>query len=148
MTAVVPDLELAARLRLAVTRLARRLRQESAQGLSPTQNSALASIERYGPLTPSELATIERIQRPSATRVLGGLFDRGLVARERDADDRRVARLKITRAGAAVLRRGRLRKNAYLARRLRRLDHEQLETLAQAAELIEWLLEDEERQGS
>ena len=66
MTTVSPDLELAARLRLAVTRLARRLRQESGEGLTPSQNSALASIERHGGLTPSELATIERIQRPTA----------------------------------------------------------------------------------
>ena len=52
MTTVAPDLELAARLRLAVTRLARRLRQESGEGLTPSQNSALASIERHGGLTP------------------------------------------------------------------------------------------------
>src|SRR5262249_40442115 len=71
--ATTTDLELAARVRLAVTRLARRLRQQSGQGLSPSQISALASIEHRGPLTPSELAAIERIQRPSATRILGGL---------------------------------------------------------------------------
>ena len=146
MTTVSADLELAARLRLAVTRLARRLRQESGEGLTPSQNSALASIERHGGLTPSELATIERIQRPTATRVLGGLSVRNLVSREADASDRRVARLKVTREGAAVLKRGRSRKNAYLARRLRDLDADELETLARAAELIERLLEgDDER---
>jgi DNA-binding MarR family transcriptional regulator len=136
-----PELELAARLRLAVTRLARRLRQQAAEGLTPSQNSALSSIEHDGPLTPSELATIERIQRPSATRVLGVLAERGLVTREADATDRRVARLKITREGAALLRRGRSRKNAYLARRLRELDAGELETLERAAELIERILE-------
>lgn len=146
MTTVSPDLELAARLRLAVTRLARRLRQESGEGLTPSQNSALASIERHGGLTPSELAAIERIQRPTATRVLGGLGDRNLVTREADASDRRVARLKVTREGAAVLKRSRSRKNAYLARRMRDLDADELETLARAADLIERLLEgDDER---
>ena len=138
------QLELAARLRLAVTRLARRLRQQSADGLSPSQTSALASIERHGALTPSELATIERVQRPTATRVIGALAGAGLISRERDTSDGRVARVKITPAGAAVLNRGRSRKNAYLARRLGELEPAELELLEQAAELIERLLEDEQ----
>jgi DNA-binding MarR family transcriptional regulator len=146
MATIAPDLELAARLRLAVTRLARRLRQQAAEGLTPSQNSALSSIERDGPLTPSELATIERVQRPTATRVLGVLAERGLVTRAADVTDRRVARLTLTREGAAVLKRVRSRKNAYLARRLRGLGAEELETLERAAELIERLLEgDDER---
>jgi len=55
------DQELATRLRLAVTRSARRLRQEASTDLSPTLTAALATIERHGPLTPSELATRERV---------------------------------------------------------------------------------------
>ncbi len=138
------DLDLAARLRLSVTRLARRLRQQSGEGLTPSQNSALASIERRGALTPSELATIERIQRPTATRILAQLGDAGLVARETDPVDRRVSRVRITPAGIALLKRGRSRKNAYLARRLRTLKPEELELLEQAAELIERLIDDDE----
>jgi DNA-binding MarR family transcriptional regulator len=134
------ELELAARLRLSVTRLARRLRQESAQGLTPSQHSALVSIERNGPLTPSELALLEGIQRPTATRVLGNLIDAALVTRETDPDDRRIARVRVTREGAAMLKRGRSRKNAYLAKRLRKLAPEELETLDRAAELIERLI--------
>ncbi len=141
------DLDLAARLRLSVTRLARRLRQQSGEGLSPSQNSALASIERHSALTPSELATIERIQRPTATRILGALSEAGLVAREADPVDRRVSRVRITPAGAALLKRGRSRKNAYLVRRLRKLTPEQLELLEQAAELIEQLIDDDDEEG-
>jgi DNA-binding MarR family transcriptional regulator len=146
MATIAPDLELAARLRLAVTRLSRRLRQQAAEGLTPSQNSALSTIERDGPLTPSDLATLERVQRPTATRVLGVLAERDLVTREADVTDRRVARLKITREGAALLKRGRSRKNAYLARHLRDLEPGELETLERAAELIERMLEgDDER---
>ena len=144
MIAATSDLELAARLRLAVTRLARRLRQESAAGLSPSQTSALASIERRGGLSPSELASIERIQRPTATRVLNALTEAGLITREADASDRRIARVKITPDGASMLKRGRSRKNAYLAKRLRTLAPDELATLEQAAELIERLLAEEE----
>jgi DNA-binding MarR family transcriptional regulator len=135
--------ELPARLRLAVTRLARRLRQESVEGLSPSQTSALASIDRHGAVTPSELATIERIQRPTATRVLASLQHAGLVVREADASDKRVARVRVSRDGAALLRRVRTRKNAYLARRLEKLEPEELATLEQAVELLERLLEED-----
>jgi DNA-binding MarR family transcriptional regulator len=144
LTSTTSELELAARLRLAVTRLARRLRQQSAEGLSPSQTSALASIDRHGALTPSELAKMERVQRPTATRVLNALFEAGLIRREQDGRDGRVARLKLTRAGAAVLNRGRSRKNAYLARRLQLLEPDELQTLERAAELIERLIEDVE----
>ena len=58
---------LAAHLRLAIARTARKLRQEAGGGLSPSQTSALAVVERHGPLTPSELAARERVQRPTAT---------------------------------------------------------------------------------
>ena len=139
------DLLLAARFRLAVTRLARRLRQQSGEGLTPSQTSALAAIERHAPLTPSELATIERVQRPTATRVLNALTEAGLVEREPDPLDGRITRVRVTDAGAEVLERGRLRKTAYLARRLQRLAPEDLATLERAAELIEDLLEDDEQ---
>ena len=139
------DLLLAARFRLAVTRLARRLRQQSGEGLTPSQTSALAAIERHAPLTPTELATIERVQRPTATRVLNALTEAGLVEREPDPLDGRITRVRVTDAGAEVLERGRLRKTAYLARRLQRLAPEDLATLERAAELIEDLLEDDEQ---
>jgi DNA-binding MarR family transcriptional regulator len=138
-----PDIELPSRMRLAVTRLARRLRQEAVEGLTPSQTSALASIDRHGALTPSELAAIEQIQRPTATRVLGCLKDAGLVVREPDASDKRVTRVRLSQDGAALLKRVRTRKNAYLARRLDKLDPDELATLERAAELIERLLEDD-----
>jgi DNA-binding MarR family transcriptional regulator len=140
--ATVTDLDLATRLRLAVTRLARRLRQQSGEGLTPSQTSALASIERHGALTPSELAEIERIQRPTATRILAGLEHAALITREQDAADGRIVRVSLTRDGAEILKRGRSRKNAYLAKRLRSLPPEDLHTLERAAELIERLLEE------
>ena len=71
---------------LSITRTARRLRQEAGTGLGPSQVSALATIERHGPLTPSELAEIERIQRPTATRIVARLEEAELVERVVDPD--------------------------------------------------------------
>jgi DNA-binding MarR family transcriptional regulator len=138
-------LELAGRLRLVIARTARRLRQEAGTALSPTQSAALATIERRGPLTPSEVAAIERIQRPTATRILTRLEDAGLIERAADPADRRSSLLTITSAGRALLRRQRTRKNAFLAQRLDGLDPDELATLDRAAAILERTLEGEPR---
>jgi DNA-binding MarR family transcriptional regulator len=134
----------AARLRLAIVRTARRLRQEAAgEGteLTPTAAAALASVERHGPLTPSELAEIERIKRPTATRILRVLDEAGLVDRAPDPGDRRSSLVSVNSAGRERLRRLRGRKNAYLARRMRDLPDDDVETLERAAEILEGILE-------
>ena len=134
--------DLAARLRLSVTRTARRLRQEAGTDLSPSLQAALATIERHGPLTPSELAAAERVQRPTATRVAARLEEQGLIERTGDPADGRVSLLSVTRDGRELLRRLRARKNVYLARRLRNLPAEDLAALERAADVLERMLED------
>lgn len=138
----------AARLRMAVVRTARRLRQEAAGAvgeLTPTSAAALATVERHGPLTPSELAGIERVKRPTATRTLRGLAEAGLVERTPDPQDGRSALVSITAAGRERLRRLRGRKNAYLARRMRELPAADVATLERAAAILEGILEQERR---
>ena len=127
--------------------MARRLRQESGTSgeTSPTRTAALATIERDGPLTPSALAELERIQRPTATRVVAHLEEAGLVTRTPDPVDGRVSRVAITPAGRALLKRIRTRKNQYLARRLRELAPEELAALERAAGILERLLADTPR---
>jgi len=90
---------------------------------------------------------MERIQRPTATRIISALVDAGLVSREADAADRRIARVALTDAGAAMLRITRARRTAYLARRLERLDAEQLRTLERAADLLDLLTADDPEPG-
>jgi DNA-binding MarR family transcriptional regulator len=137
--------DLATRLRLGITRTARRLRQEAGVDLSPTLTAALATISRHGPLTPSELAARERVQRPTATRLLARLEAPGLVVRTADPEDRRSALVSVTPAGEALLAELRTRKDAYLARRLRALSAEDRATLRRASDILERLLEDEQR---
>src|SRR4051812_15783502 len=90
---------LAAHLRLAVARTARRLRQEAGGALSPTMTAALATVERHGPLTPSELALRERVQRPTATKLIARLEGQGLVVRTADPADGRSSLLSTSAAG-------------------------------------------------
>ena len=133
--------DLAVRLRLVIARTARRLRQEAGEELSPSQVAALATIDRHGPLTPSEVATRERIQRPTATRVIARLEEGGLVDRTSDPDDRRSCLVGLTPEGRRLLARVRTRKDAYLSRRLRNLDADERATLDRAAAILERVLE-------
>jgi DNA-binding MarR family transcriptional regulator len=135
------EAELASRLRLAVTRLHRRLRQQGPPGLTPSQSSALASIEKLGSPTLGVLAARESVQPPSMTRVVGGLEAQGYVTRVVDSSDRRVARVTITDAGHDVLRQGRSIKNAFLAQQLHRLTPDEREALGDLTMLLERLVD-------
>ena len=124
--------------------MARRLRQEADAGLSPSLTAALATLERHGQLTPSRLAEIERIQRPTVTRLIATLEKDGLVEREADPEDGRSCRVLITKEGSALVKKLRSRKNAYLSKRLRNLDDDELEILERATAILERVLEDPE----
>jgi DNA-binding MarR family transcriptional regulator len=137
----IPITDVATRLRFGITRTARRLRQEAGGSLSPSQSAALATIERHGPLTPSELAAREQVQRPTVTRVLARLEEAGLVERAGDPADRRSTLVTVTREGRALLAAQRTRKDAYLAKRLAALSAEDRAVLARAAALLEDLFE-------
>ena len=120
--------------------MARRLRQEAGAELSPSQTAALATIERHGPLTPSELAERERVQRPTVTRVLARLEEAGLVERAADPADRRCSLVSISAEGRELLDAVRARKDAFLSRRIDALDTADRETLERAAAILERML--------
>jgi DNA-binding MarR family transcriptional regulator len=130
----------AGHLRLAVARTARRLRQQADSSLSPTLQAALATIATHGPLMPSELADRERIQRPTATKLITRLEDAGLVLRTSVPGDGRSSLIAISAGGQALLAETRTQKDAYLAQWLRGLAPEDRATLARAADLLEELL--------
>jgi DNA-binding MarR family transcriptional regulator len=137
----------AVHLRNAVVRTSRRLRQEAAGetgGLTPTSTATLSSIDRHGPLTPSELAEIERVKRPTMTRTLAHLEREGLIERTPDPADGRSFLVAVNAAGHERMVRLRRRKSAYLARRLRELSPEEVEILARAADLLDGMREDEQ----
>jgi DNA-binding MarR family transcriptional regulator len=136
--------EAANRLRLTVMRLSRRLRQQEEGPITPSQVSALHSIEKFGPVTLGELAAAERVQPPSMTRIVAALEEHGYVVREVDAADRRVSRLHLTAQGRRTIERGRSRRTAFLAARLKRLAPDDLATLERALPLLEAMLEDEQ----
>jgi DNA-binding MarR family transcriptional regulator len=139
----VVDYELAARLRVAVNRLHRRLRQESLAGLSPSQSSALATVSRLETPTLGELAVAEQVQPPTMTRLVAGMEAAGLVARQPDALDRRVCRVRLTPEGRRTLQRVRLLKTAFLTRALAALDPEEQASVGALTAVLEHLVDTE-----
>src|SRR6266511_4147755 len=120
---------LPSRLRMVVTRLARRLRQQTGATASPTQLAALA--------------TIERVRPPTITAAVGRLEEQRLVHRRTDVRDRRVAHVEITSQGRRLLAQSRSRKTAYLERQLAALTADERDTLERAAAILERVLEKE-----
>ena len=129
-------------LRLAITRTARRLRQEAGSGLSPTVLATLASVERHKVVTPGELARIEGVQRPTMTRAINRLADAGLIERREDPDDRRCSLITVSEEGHRYLVEHRSRKSAWLANLIEEMPDEDADTLARAAEILSRALED------
>jgi DNA-binding MarR family transcriptional regulator len=131
--------EMAARLRLSATRLARRLRQQADSGFTHTQLSALAVIDGHGPLTLGALAELERVAPPSITKVVTKLEAEGLVERAIDPADRRVTYVTTTRAGRDLLAESRRRKTTWLTARIRELPADEQARLADALDVLDHL---------
>lgn len=136
-----PDpFELAGRLRLSVTRLARILRHQDSGTLAPTLSAALATVDREGPLTLGELALREHVAPPSITKAVDKLAGMGFVERRAHATDGRVAHVHITPAGHRHVMQNRSRRTAWLATRLQELSADEIQRLAAAAEVLERLV--------
>lgn len=134
----------AARLRLTLMRLSRRLRQEVSAGVTPSQLSALTRLDRGGPMSLRDLAAAERVAPSTLTRIVAALESDGLISRTEDPADRRVALVAVTPAAHELLETARARGTGYLAERIARLERDDAETLAAAIPILERLLEADE----
>src|SRR5436305_8317191 len=104
-TAPILDVETAARLRVTIARLSRRLSVTaagSAAGLTPTRISVLLTVVREGPIRLSELARSESLNPTMLSRVISDLAGAGLLERSRDHGDARAARVQVTEAGTRL----------------------------------------------
>jgi DNA-binding MarR family transcriptional regulator len=135
------------RLRVALARLARRLRRHEMAGLTPTQLAALATVEQVGPLRLGDLAAAEGIAPSTLTRLVAVLEELGYVRRDADPRDARASTLAITAEGHTTLDRLRAENSALLTQRLMLLTPEQRVALADALPALEALATLEEQRG-
>ena len=132
----LPD-HLAERWHSLAIHLLRRLRREDTKsGLTGPRASALSVIVFGGPITLGELATAEQVKPPTMTRLVRALEDEGLVRRESDPNDGRIARLRATAKGESLLHAGRARRVRRLATPIGELTTSERETLREAAEIL------------
>jgi DNA-binding MarR family transcriptional regulator len=131
----------ATRLRVVIARLSRRMRHHQLAGLTPTQLSALSTVDRTGPLRLGDLAAAEGIAPSTLTRTVSALEERGYVKRCAVPGDARACMLAITPRGREVLGRIRRESTAMLADLLMRLTPDRTAALAGALPVLEQLAE-------
>lgn len=134
--------ELASLLRPALLRLTRIVRNQRVDmSVTLTQLSAMATLQKRGPMSAGELAGCERVQPPSMTKVLANLEERGLVRRDTHPTDRRSAIIEITAEGIALLDSERRSRDAWLTKRLGRLTAEERSLLQRVIPVLDKLAE-------
>ena len=136
---VPPTSDLAGRLRLAVARLQRIVRQQAMGDLNLAEGSCLAIIDRHGPLSLSDVASRENLSAPTITKIVTRLENQGLIERLTDPSDRRVSLVAVSRKGSALLERLRSSRTAYLHRRLIELSDDDRARLLAALPVLESL---------
>ena len=130
--------QVALRIREAITKVNRRLRQTRPLGdMTIAQISAMQSLHAAGALTPRELAEAERVQPPTMTRIIARLEERGLIQRTPHPTDGRQVILAATESGRAVLARFERARDEWLARRLAELTPAERDTLQSAAQILQ-----------
>jgi len=129
------------RLHSAAIHLLRRVRKEDAvMAEAPARLSALSVLVFGGPMSLGELAAAEQVKPPTMSRVVAGLERNGLVERFADSNDARRVRLCATARGVKLMKQGRRRRIQYLAENLKRLPEDELESVRQAVEILERVL--------
>jgi DNA-binding MarR family transcriptional regulator len=139
-TSAVP--ELAAALRPALLRLTRVVRNQRVDmSVTLTQLAAMGTLSKRGPMSAGELATYERVQPPSMTKVLANLEERGLVRRDPHPTDRRQAIIAITPAGQELLDSERRSRDLWLSQHLATLTAQERALLEQVVPVLDKLAE-------
>ena len=128
------------RLRLVLLRLARRIRTNSSERVTPSQLAVLATVNRHERLTVGQIAEYEHVKPPSASKIVAALEHSGLVERRTDPDDRRCAHIAVTADGVAYIDGVRAAGRTWLASQLGTLDQRDITSIEAALPALEQLL--------
>jgi DNA-binding MarR family transcriptional regulator len=131
-------LEVADRLHSAAIHLLRHARKQDVLARqAPAQLSALSVLVFGGPMALGQLAAAEQVKAPTMSRIVAGLKRSGLAKIETDSKDARRIRVTATPKGERLLQQARTRRIQLLTDTLSGLKEPELDTLLQAAELME-----------
>lgn len=133
----------AAELRLVIGRLIRSIRHHNTGGLTPSQVSALATIEEFAPIRISDLASRESVGAPVATRVTTSLEELGYIKRVQDSQDKRACLVELTPIGHKVLKNLWEERTNGINKRIQMLSKSEIATLNAALPILDKLAKEE-----
>lgn len=129
----------AADLRLVIGRLVRSMRQHNTSGLTPSQVSALVTIEEFGPIRISDLAARESVGAPVATRVIASLEELKYIKRVQDSLDKRACLVELTSSGHKILKNLREERTVGINQRIQMLSKSEIAALNAALPVLDKL---------
>jgi len=131
-------MEIADRLHSAAIHLLRTAaKTDVLSGQGPARLSALSVLVFSGSKTLGELAGAERVKPPTMSRIVAGLRREGLARIQKDSEDARKLHISVTPKGERLLQEARKRRIHALAEVLVDRSQAELNTLKEAAEIIE-----------
>ncbi len=132
----------AARLRIAVSKMSRRLGPTAAAGaLTPTEVDMLVVAARRGPARMSDFASFCGLNPTMVSRLVPKLEEAGLLRTRADPHDRRARRVEATNKAATLLERVRSERSSALARLLEELEEPERRAVSAAIPVLEKLAE-------
>jgi DNA-binding MarR family transcriptional regulator len=137
-----PDVASADRLRLTLVRLARTLRRRGRSRLTPSQVSALSTVEEYGPMRISALASYESLGASAATRVVASLEELELLDRMVDPDDKRAWLVNLSERGRTELNELKRERTLDISSMLEKLSAKERQTIEAALPALEKIARD------
>jgi DNA-binding MarR family transcriptional regulator len=121
----------------------------SSYGITPPQLNALVILIQDGEITMGELCDKMYLACSTATDLIDRMERNGLIARERDQQDRRVIRLKVLEPGRQVIDEVMKARKRYLGGVLGLIPEEEHDMLIKAlSDLHQVMLQSEVEQGS
>jgi DNA-binding MarR family transcriptional regulator len=112
------------------------MRSRGSPDLSVPQFRTLAFVNRNKGSSLSEVADHIGLTSPSASTLVDGLIQRGMMTREEHPDDRRRIRLAVTSPGEAILETSTRGTMAYLAKKLSSLSADEREVIVKAMKTL------------
>ncbi len=129
-------------LRLAIQRLARRIRSNAADDEVPeSQRSVLFTLDNHGRQSLGSLSEHECVTPPSMNRTVNSLVAAGLVTRATSEDDARRIELDLSEAGHAFVNETRRRRDAWFTQQLAALSADERRILDEALPVFKKLAE-------
>ena len=127
-------------LRIAIMRLARRMRLERAdEDVTDGQLSVLFVLTKHGSQTLGALSEHERVTPPSMNRTVNALENNGLIVRESSPDDGRKVLITLTDRARALVAETQRRRVAWFSRQLASLSAAERGALDAAAPILRTL---------